>query len=163
MKGRPFATDSPNKNSYLPSESENLDLHDRGDSKGPIKQFVSATSLCGVGTFGREAQATFLLGHVLEVVKAVRFDDATQIEVLRIDGELQVFLSTVMEQCAGTWGKYCGALSMCITYVYFSTSITFSVVSKMWQGFVHSTPGDHNPILQERQVLPVSGKFKNCS
>lgn len=83
---------------------------------------VSPLTFGGVGSFGREAQAAYLLDRVLSAIKIADIE-VKQAELSRIDGELQSFLSIVMDQCGGTWGLYCGSIAIIIRYVNISAGL----------------------------------------
>ncbi|PMD47959.1 hypothetical protein L207DRAFT_523299 [Hyaloscypha variabilis F] len=112
MHGRPLATRPIRDDDYLPLEPEFLD-GSRSDMMEPtFRYFVSAISLPGVGPFGREAQATYLLDRVRMVIEAGQTSEHT---LYPLGCELQNLLGTVMEQVAGRWGIYCGATQLLIS------------------------------------------------
>lgn len=112
MHGRPLATRPIRDDDYLPLEPELLD-GSRHDLMGPtFRYFVSAISLPGVGSFGREAQATYLLDRVRIVIEA---GQTSEHSLYPLGCELQNLLGTVMEQVSGRWGIYCGATQMLIS------------------------------------------------
>lgn len=114
MNGRPLATRYIRDDDFLPLEREDLD-EGAGNSAEPIfRNFVSATTLLDVGTFGRHAQAAYLLDRVLLAVDAHEFDEARWAELYNLDHTLQPLLSTIMEQVGGRWGVYCGATALVI-------------------------------------------------
>lgn len=115
INGRPLATRFIQEDEYLPLESEDLD-HKINGAEPIFRYFVSATSLPSVGTFGREAQAAYLLDRVLVAVDVGdEVDGAKWEELYALDNMLQPFLSTLMEQVGGRWGFYCGATAKTIT------------------------------------------------
>ncbi|KAN0105047.1 hypothetical protein V8E51_010792 [Hyaloscypha variabilis] len=115
MHGRPLATRPIRDDDYLPLEPEFLD-GSRSDMMEPtFRYFVSAISLPGVGPFGREAQATYLLDRVRMVIEAGQTSEHT---LYPLGCELQNLLGTVMEQVAGRWGIYCGATQLLISALY---------------------------------------------
>ena len=115
MRGRPLTTRYTRDDDYLPLESNDLDETTADILEPTFRYFISATSLPGVGTFGREAQAAYLLDKVLQRVEVEVLDETTWWELYHLDRELQALLSTIMEQVSGRWGIYCGATSMTIT------------------------------------------------
>jgi hypothetical protein len=110
MHDRPLATRPIQDDDYLPLEPELLD----GSQQDIIQQryFVSANSLTGVGQFGREAQATYLLDRVRVVIQAGQTSEHT---LYSLGYELKNLLGTVMEQVDGRKGVYCRATQMLIT------------------------------------------------
>lgn len=111
MHGRPLATRTIRDDDYLPLEPEQLDGND--DFMEPtFRYFVSAISLPGVGSFGREAQATYLFDRVR---MAIETGQTTEHTLYPLGCELQSLLGNVMEQVAGRWGVYCGATKMLIS------------------------------------------------
>jgi hypothetical protein len=115
MNGRPLATRYIRDDDYMPLEGKDLD-EDVGDTAEPfLRYFVSATTLPGVGTFGRHAQAAYLLDRALLAVDADELDETRWSELYILDHTLQPLLGTIMEQVGGRWGVYCGATAMVIT------------------------------------------------
>ena len=100
----------------LPSETELLDRNEPADIKPMMSLPVSALNFGGIGSFGRQAQAAYLLDQLLTTTKIADIE-VKQAELSRIDGDLQSFLSIVMDQCRGTWGLYCGSIAITIRYV----------------------------------------------
>jgi hypothetical protein len=115
VSGRPLATRYIRENNYLPLESGDLDDPNMDLVEPIFRHLASTTTLADVGTFGREAQATYLLDRVLVAVDGDEIDDSKLVEIFALDALLQPFLSMVMEQVGGRWGFYCGANSMAIT------------------------------------------------
>ena len=113
---QPFATEFPSMGDHLPSEIELLDRNESADIKPMMSLPVSALTSGGIGSFGRQAQAAYLLDQLLTAIKIIDIE-VKQAELFRIDGELQSFLSIVINQCRGTWGLYCGSIAMTIRYV----------------------------------------------
>jgi hypothetical protein len=112
MSGRPLATRNISDDDYLPLESDDLDELTVYSVQPAFRYFVSATSLPGVGPFGREAQAVYILDKVRMVLEVGLVNEHT----LRPLGlEAQNLLSIVMEQVSGKWGIYCGATQFLIT------------------------------------------------
>lgn len=111
MNGRPLATRPIRENDYLPLEPEEMD---RGGSfsQPTFRYFVSATSLPGVGSFGREAQATYLYDRVRYSIET---GESVVCKLYQLGRDLQGLLAAVMEQLDGRWGIYCGATQMLIT------------------------------------------------
>lgn len=113
MHGRPLATRAIREDDYLPLESYDLDRNADELLEPTFRYFVSATSLPGVGTFGREAQATYLFDRVRLSIEGGELS----CNAYHVGRDLQNLLAVVMEQVAGRWGIYCGATQMLITYV----------------------------------------------
>lgn len=114
MRGRPLATRPIREDDYLPLESYDLDRNADELLEPTFRYFVSATSLPGVGTFGREAQATYLFDRVRLSIEGGELSS----NAYHIGRDLQNLLAVVMEQVAGRWGIYCGATQMLITYAF---------------------------------------------
>ena len=68
-----------------------------------------------VGSFGRSAQATFLLSRT---IVSMKIDDlkARHSVLSDIDAQLQQLLSIVLKQAGGIWGPYCGAVAITLKY-----------------------------------------------
>lgn len=115
MNGRPLATRYIRDDDYMPLEGKDLDEGVGYTAEPVLRYFVSATTLPGVGTFGRYAQAAYLLDRVLLTVDADDLDETRWSELYNLDHTLQPLLSTIMEQVGGRWGVYCGATAMVIT------------------------------------------------
>jgi hypothetical protein len=114
MGGRPFATRSIRDEDYLPLEYTDL-AGEIDHSMSPVfRYFVSAISLPGVGPFGREAQAIYLMDKVKRAVDSMQIDDHT---LVALGYELQTLLSTVIDQVGGKWSGFCGATQVLIVYV----------------------------------------------
>ena len=64
-----------------------------------------------VGSFGRSAQATFLLSRT---IVSMKIDDLKARHAVSsgIDAQLQQFLSIVLKQGGGICGPYCGAVAL---------------------------------------------------
>ncbi len=113
MNGRPLATRPIRDNDYLPIEIEDMEAGSIELTTPPMRYFVSATTLSDVGTFAREAQATYMYDKVRLAIDA---GNTSAYYLYPLGRELQTLLSTVMEEAAGRWGVYCGATQMIITY-----------------------------------------------
>jgi len=116
MNGRPMATKSIREDAYLPLESSCLDHNMKNTTDVPYRYFVSSISVPGVGTFGREAQAVWLLDRVLVAIDVEVLNESAFSELHRLDDMLQPFLSMILEQAGGGWGEYCSAIALTITY-----------------------------------------------
>jgi hypothetical protein len=114
MHGRPLATRSIREDDYLPLEAEDFESGLVSSLEPTFRYFVSATSLPGVESFGREAQATYLLDKVRIAIES---GDTSHNTMYPIGRELQSLLGTVMDQVAGKTKDFCGAIQMLITYV----------------------------------------------
>jgi len=111
MHGRPVATRPIRDDDYLPIESVELDQNRDGMMEPSFRYFVSATTLPSVGTFGREAQATYLFDKVRLAIEA---GQTSEISLFSLGRELQNLLATIMDQAGGRWGVYCDATQMSI-------------------------------------------------
>ena len=109
---RPLATRLVRDDDYLPLESDDLDNGDKDSLDPTFRYLVSATSLPGVGEFGREAQAAYLFDKMRMIVQA---SDTTRYKLYHMGREFQGLLGMVMEQAAGRCGSYCGASQIIIT------------------------------------------------
>jgi hypothetical protein len=110
MSGRPLATRPIRDNDYLPMEPDEMDVVSEFTNP-KTRYFVSALNLSGIGSFGREAQATYLYDKVRLTIDAGK---SGVYYLYPLGRQLQTLLSTVMEQVAGRWGVYCGATQMLI-------------------------------------------------
>jgi hypothetical protein len=124
MHGRPLATRPIREDDYLPLDSYDLDKNTEDMVEPKFRYFVSATSLPNVGTFGREAQSTFLFDRARV---AIECPHAIANNLYHIAHDLQNLLAVVMEQVAGRWGIYCGATQMLIRHGF--PSLTFSMLT----------------------------------
>jgi hypothetical protein len=119
MRDRPLATRLIREDDYLPVETADLERSAMDPINLSLRYFVSATTIQGVGSYGREAQAYYLLDKVRTVIDQGRTDPYT---LYPLGLELQNLLSTVMAQIDGRWAVFCGANSIIITYVIHYTS-----------------------------------------
>jgi hypothetical protein len=113
--GRPLATRYIRKDDYMPLESEDLEETVQYMAHPTFRYYVSATALPNIGSFGRQAQAAYLLDRVLLVTDTEVLDEARWAELSNLDQALQELLGTVMEQVAGRLEVYCGATALAIT------------------------------------------------
>lgn len=67
----------------------------------------------GVGSFGREAQAAYLLHRVFQIMN-IDDPEIIQKSAAELDKDLQKFAGIVMKQAGGVWGFYCGVNAMAI-------------------------------------------------
>ncbi|KAJ5669113.1 hypothetical protein N7462_010183 [Penicillium macrosclerotiorum] len=70
-----------------------------------------------VGSFGRAAQATALLDHVIKTFSLADIS-SKQTTLDELDSLLRSFLAAVMQQCQGTWVVYCGAIAIAIRALF---------------------------------------------
>lgn len=138
MNGRPLATRPIRENDYLPLEPEEIDVG-RNSAQPTFRYFVSATQLPKVGSFGREAQATYLYDKVRVSIET---GESVVAKLYHLGRELQGLLAVVMEQLDGRWGIYCGATQMLITFVAF-LFLSMSANSSKW--IVHASPSCTRP------------------
>jgi len=103
------------------------------------RYFVSATQLPNVGSFGREAQATYLYDKVRFSIET---GESVVAKLYHLGRELQGLLAVVMEQLDGRWGTYCGATQMLITFVVF-LFLSMSANSSKW--IVYASPSCTRP------------------
>ena len=115
MNGRPLATRYIRNDDFLPLEMEGLDENAGIASEPLCHNYVSETTLPDIGSFGRHAQAAYLLDTVLLAVDAEILDETRWSQIYTLHYTLQTLLSTIMEQVGGRWGAYCGATSLTVT------------------------------------------------
>lgn len=125
VQDQPLITVMPDPDAILPTEAAILDLIDvdlsssfptsEGEGCPPSIQ-LSALRTAGIGVFGRIAQAAWLLDQVLRGFEIPNPD--TRLACLRrLDGELRMFLSDLVQQTSGKRGPSCQAVSLTIRYV----------------------------------------------
>jgi hypothetical protein len=119
VNGRPLATRPIRDDDYLPIEMEDMEAGLPAITTPEMRYFVSATTLSDIGTFAREAQATYMFDKVRLAIEA---GNTSAYYLYPLGREIQTILSTLMEQAAGRWGVYCGATQMIITYALFLLS-----------------------------------------
>jgi len=100
----------------LPLDSDELDRLSAKPDPMITWNPVSVGPSPGVLGFAREAQSIYLISWVLEMITAdPPLDDVRRrSETQRLNELLQQFLLLVMNQAAGTWGIYCGAMNITI-------------------------------------------------
>src|ERR1700744_4058197 len=81
MNGRPLATRYIRDDDFLPLEREDLEDNVGATLDPMFRNYVSAITLPDVGTFGRHAQAAYLLDRVLLAVDADIFDESRWAEM----------------------------------------------------------------------------------
>ena len=112
---QPLITPIPGGDARLPVEPGALEQADflGGDSVPSVS--VSQLSSVEVESFGRNAQAAWLLDHVLKAV-AISNPDTRMFQLQGLDSTLQTFLVALMQQGnGGQNGKYfCEAIAICI-------------------------------------------------
>ena len=138
MSGRPLATRPIRENDYLPLEPEEMDMA-RNSAQPTFRYFVSATQLPNVGSFGREAQATYLYDKVRFSIET---GESVVAKLYHLGRELQGLLAVVMEQLDGRWGIYCGATQMLITFV---ASLFLSICANNLKWIVHASSSCTRP------------------
>lgn len=113
---QPFASIFPGADYPLPSEFSLPGQANEAVCNEPIKTPLLPPLLFNSSSgFGRQAQAVCLLEKVFSAIKIVDIRDL-QSALLKLDVDLQTFLSTVMDQCDGTWGRFCGSIAISIRY-----------------------------------------------
>ncbi len=113
MNGRPLATRSIQESDYLPLEPEQMGANAGNLLEPTFRYFVSATSLPGVGSFGREAQAAYLYDRVR---LSIEMGAPVASELYHFGRDLQSLLAVVMGQVNGQLGIYSGAIQLLIMY-----------------------------------------------
>ena len=110
---QPFSTEFSSMKDDLPSEYEVLDqTHDTIDSE--YKSLADSSNKI-VGSFGRSAQATFLLSRTIESMKIDELKVRHSV-LSDIDAQLQLLLSILLKQGGGICGPYCGAVAITLKY-----------------------------------------------
>ncbi|KAK8855128.1 transcription factor gsfR2 [Apiospora arundinis] len=126
VQDQPLITVMPDPDAILPTEAAILDLIDvdlsssfptsEGEGCPPSIQ-LSALRTAGIGVFGRIAQAAWLLDQVLRGFEIPNPD--TRLACLRrLDGELRMFLSDLVQQTSGKRGPSCQAVSLTIRALF---------------------------------------------
>jgi hypothetical protein len=113
MRDRPLASDPPGPDDYMPV---NIDAWELCPGTVPLfKQRLSdgETGPLSSYSFGREAQACYLLSQTLAVTRL----GMRSCDIYPITARLQYFLKRLMDPETGTWGTFCGATSMTIRFV----------------------------------------------
>jgi hypothetical protein len=108
---QPFLTAIPSIENDLPSEFEFLDR--TPDNVSSEYQPISVGNKDNVGSFGRLAQATYLLSRAIEATKIDDPEDRSK-TLSDLDSDLQQLLGIVMQHGGGTWGPFCGAIAIII-------------------------------------------------
>ena len=114
MRNRPLATRYIQDNDNIPLEPEHLSGIFEKERDTPQRYLVSNLSKSGIGSFGREAQAAYLLDQVLIAIE--RRADVEE-EMKPIGLAIQRLFGTVMEQTEGRWDVCCGSIQMILTCV----------------------------------------------
>ncbi|KAH6673299.1 hypothetical protein B0J14DRAFT_700321 [Halenospora varia] len=115
ISNRPLATRSICGEDHLPLEPEDLSGQGGETTSFQYRYPVSATSLASLGSFGRDAQATYLMEKVRNAIQAGQvYGD----NLVVLGSELQSVLGMVMTQTAGRCGVYCGSSQMLIAAMY---------------------------------------------
>ncbi|KAK6855660.1 hypothetical protein PG995_007811 [Apiospora arundinis] len=126
VQDQPLIASMPDSDAPLPTEAAILELSDselpssfptsEGEGCPPSIQ-LSALRTAGIGIFGRIAQAAWLLDQVLKGFEIPNPD--TRLACLRrLDGELQMFLSDLVQQTSGKRGPSCQAVSLTIRALF---------------------------------------------
>jgi hypothetical protein len=110
MRDRPLASQHPTLNDYLPVDVNAWESSPNTVSLLGPRLDDGSMGLLGLDTFGREAQACYLLSQTLEL-RHQRIDTRN---VQTIATSLQRFLNLLMDPATGTWGTFCGATSLTI-------------------------------------------------
>jgi len=67
--------------------------------------------------FARSAQAAYLLEGLIDAIK-IREVEGLHNLLSELDMEMREFLGTVMNQCDGTWGIFCGSIAMTVRALF---------------------------------------------
>ncbi|KAK8101830.1 hypothetical protein PG999_012204 [Apiospora kogelbergensis] len=142
LPDQPLITSMLDPDGPLPSESAVLDLSDAEPylsfpipegEEYPLCSRLSALKEADTGAFGRTAQASWLLGQVLSALHIP--DLETRLACLRrLDGELQMFLSDLVQQTSGKRGPFCGSVSLSIRALF---ALHFHILDQQAQAFIN--------------------------
>ena len=114
---KPFVTEFPDPDEYLPAEIHILDQKSRTDVDSLQRCQVSALDTHNVGSFGREVQAAYLYTSVQEAMHITE-PCAAMAQMSLLDSKLQDFFSKLTCQSGVIWGPYCGSIAFTIGYAY---------------------------------------------
>ncbi|KAH8807711.1 hypothetical protein F5884DRAFT_345640 [Xylogone sp. PMI_703] len=113
LRGRPTAAKIPASKFKLPVEMEDLGLMDEeAPDKFPPYSGPGGGTGDNIGTFGREAQGCCILDKVVQFLEETEFHPESLTELMKMDMMIRGFLSYLMDESMGAWGKYCGATTM---------------------------------------------------
>ncbi|KAK8030428.1 hypothetical protein PG990_000162 [Apiospora arundinis] len=126
VQDQPLITSMPDPDAKLPTEAAILELSDvdlsssfqtsEGEGRPPSSQLPTLRN-ASIGAFGRIAQAAWLLDQVLRGFENPNLD--TRLTCLRkLDGELRMFLSDLVQQTSGKRGPSCQAVSLTIRALF---------------------------------------------
>ena len=108
-----LATEYPSHDSGLPSDQG----HETLDTLNTPR--LCATLASNAGNFARQAQSVYLLDQVLRIIRLPPEEDRLQ-ELTALDGEIQTFLTLIMDE--GGHGLHSDAGATAIRYNYISIS-----------------------------------------
>ena len=112
---KPFITELPDVEEYLPAETEYLDERITADVETSNRHRISEFDSQTVGSFGREVQAAYLHTSVQEAMH-IKESSAAMMRLKPLDRKLQVFFSSIACQSSTIWGSYCGSIAFTIGY-----------------------------------------------
>ena len=112
---KPFATELPDVDEYLPAEIASLDQRVMADVESSDRDRVSAFDSQIVGSFGREVQAAYLYTSVQEAM-CIEEPSAAMTRLRFLDSKLRDFFGSITSQSSTTWGSYCGSIAFTIGY-----------------------------------------------
>ena len=112
---RPFITELPGVDDYLPTEIEHLDRRLIAEAESSVHHRVSEFDTQTVGSFRREVQAAYLYISVQEAMY-IEESPAAMTRLKTLDSKLQAFFGSITCQSRTTWGLYCGSIAFTIGY-----------------------------------------------
>ena len=112
---KPFMTDFPNVNEYLPVDIDLLEHTLRTNANTSYRHPVSELDGLAVSNFGREVQAAYLCNNVQEAL-GTSSPSVTMTGLKLLDSQLQEFFGSILCQSSVTWGLYCGSIAFSIGY-----------------------------------------------
>lgn len=143
---KPFVTELPDVDEYLPADIDSLDQRVKADVESSDRHRVSAFDSRTVGSFGREVQAAYLYTSVQEAVY-LEESSAAMTRLKLLDSKLQDFFGCITCQSCTIWGSYCGSIAFTIGYtpttVLLSPTLTlFSALFDLHE-FILQRPNFH--------------------
>ena len=159
---RPFVTELPDVDVYLPADIDSLGKRVIADLESSDRHRVSAFDSRTVGSFGREVQAAYLYTSVQEAMHIEESSSAmTQLKLL--DRRLQSFFSSITCQSSTIWGSYCGSIAFTIGYtpttVLLNSTLTlFSALFDLHE-FVLQRPDFHELHETSKAALKATVKM----
>ncbi|CAM1505815.1 Fc.00g114520.m01.CDS01 [Cosmosporella sp. VM-42] len=115
VKEQPLISAFPTKDSRLPTESKVLEQSNFQGLESVPYVSVSNLSSANVGSFGRAAQASWILDQVLQGIEIPGL--GAKLTLLRgLDTDLHIFLGAVMQH--GNRGAFCEAIAIAIRALF---------------------------------------------